>query len=966
MNNYQLLLQENEFKQMEQEFDSINFTQLNESLEDAFPNMVKALEEAFNSESYPIEEIEERGSGPNYIFLDDKGEKYRIHFVGTSSAYGRGTEKVYIGKAKGKIFTDSIDKLSNPRKLVATFIDVFHQHILGRGKAVNGFVISLSGKAAPRLAPFLKKVIDKALRTKLGVVDEYYNILPNRVMIWTYDSTKSPEQVFTGKKITDEAPWLSNRDSGKPQATENKRPVADKPHEDVKRQFQIIDKELKNELKSRRSAGVKFEILGVKNVNGLYDSYSIQVDFGLGHKARYDLEVKELEGSEYNKSLKSLADNIVAEKKRIAQVAKEQKERLSQKPEEKEGHTSTGKVPEKKEVEAPIATPKGSDLVSGESPKANKQTKDGKIAPDKLNTLPDYVRELVPLGLKGLTKGVTNSNASPDLSAYNYTSSMYEGHVNYEKDKLVGMSIDDKKYTDLATYLNFSDMPTLDPKQVIKAVNDKSKVIVCTRCPQRDLMAAIVNKPKNGVTFKSVSSFVETYIGKKLNEAGIVSFKVTGSGRGQDVATVAIQGNNKSSYYHLEFKRGITDKITTNIRCASESIDVKIPHPDKIYNSVSEAHNDLFVSAVNKLIDVIKNGEKPEDEKPDISETVTVEQAIKSRDPSILGAKGIWMDGVTLNESVANVGYTFRWGMPKTGELATFVSKGFVRNGKGLNCETPKGVKVIFKVAGVDPKVTPADFVKKGSGFNYPVITAKEFLAMLREYPAFSTLLEGGDVYGGGDNGEYNYELETLYGPSTIDIKLVGNELQAIMKDDEGSVMGRAKHTNTSNLKVAMDSVISSLDNTVEEFFGDTFDAVYQDTKIQKGEKDKFGFKIPSSTLNVKKNTGIGDLVRLKSPKNGVMYASIQGFNLGKNSTLINVGNNGKLSVGSSGSIPAPGSKVTSYKAKLKATPLNTSDYQGETQLLKDDFLTVKDYIELEEWLELNPGYQSKMKSFGL
>lgn len=1085
-NSTEQFVLDKQFNLLEEKFDEV-------IVEGITPeNVGVLLKEAFNSEPYSLKELQIKGSEVNYIFADENDEDFRLQFIGAGGAFGKNTDSVYIGKRRGnsKIFVDSIDKLSNPARIVSSMITYLNDYLLNKGKSKVGFAINLSGKAGVRFAPFLKKLIDRTLRSKLKVVKGNYDPINGRKFVWAYDSTKKPEEVFNGKKITDEAPWFK-RDEIEDKATSDgvEVPVS-------KARLKELDKYLQNEINRKikkygSNVGVtayitepvamssdkeKFSILIVSKFDGgLVKSYPsiyqssmdtssqtyILGDAGriadlsleLHNKAKISLayipvvntRTEEITSDDSNKRFGTLGyvTNDMGSSLKVGEtlnwfsfysgkpekfevIAKtpehvdlkstisgkyfrysismwnpesDQKDLVNKAPQDKDGHTAPGLKPQEIETPEPqtgfnaeialeykelksmslsslkneikrinkIVDLSGydkegaiSDILEarfgrkkvishfkavdmGGEPTKSKMDSKGQMKPFSISNLPPIVKGLLKTGIKTFTNTSTHP-ANPDVHNWYFDTVGSTGKITTEDNdsKLAALSIEDKAIKSIETTISFKFIPSLDPVDVIKAALDKTKVLVCGTTSQRDKMSLLSGLPKRSTNFTKTAKAIETYIQSRFKEAGIVA-KIVPSGSGLNIASVYI--DNK--YFHVTLDYRMPEKLTTEIRSLNPA--VKIVHEDKIYDTPEQARQAVFVKSIDKLVELISEGYTSDDEKPDISDNYSIEDAVASKDPSILGAKGLWMRGLLLNEAIEDVGFTFRWGMPKTGEMKTFISNGFVRNGKTLNAETAKGEVALFKVVGVDPKVTPAGFNSKE-----PVeISAKEFLTMLREYPAFSTLLDGGDVYGGSDNGDYNYELETLYGPSTIDIKIVGNELQAIMRDDEGSVMGKAKHTNISDIKVSMDSIISSLDNTVEEFFGDTFDAVHKETSLQQGKQDKFGFKIPTQTSHSKSSTGIGDIVRLKTPINGIMYASVSGFGLAKGSRLI-------------GGAPAPGSKVTVLKAKLKVTPLFRVDYLGDVEIEKGQYITVDNSKENKLWRELNPDYSEKLDKLGI
>lgn len=162
------------------------------------------VNEAFNTTPQPYTSTK-KGTQTDYFFTGDKGEEYRIQFFGAGGSWGKKVDTVFIGKRRGtgKVYADNIDKIASPNKVIATFIAIFTDYTTNdaRGALKDGFAVSLSGKAAKRFAPVLKKVINRTMRGRLGLVKGSQPD-PKREYVWVYRANRNPEQVFDGKKIT--------------------------------------------------------------------------------------------------------------------------------------------------------------------------------------------------------------------------------------------------------------------------------------------------------------------------------------------------------------------------------------------------------------------------------------------------------------------------------------------------------------------------------------------------------------------------------------------------------------------------------------------------------------------------------------------------------------------------------------------------------------------------------------------
>lgn len=202
------------FEMLEERIDELLPEGLNESASQEMIN------EAFNSAPYPTT-VEQKGSQVDFFF-DDEDDSYRIQFFGAAGSWGRDVDTVYIGKQRGRVYADNIDKIKNPNKVIATFLSVFTKFIIDnpRGITKSGFAVNLSGKAAKRFAPVLKKVLSRTMKGKVEVVKGFQPDA-NREFVWVMRTGKKPEDVFNGKKITDAFDFSSvaGKSTNKPSST---------------------------------------------------------------------------------------------------------------------------------------------------------------------------------------------------------------------------------------------------------------------------------------------------------------------------------------------------------------------------------------------------------------------------------------------------------------------------------------------------------------------------------------------------------------------------------------------------------------------------------------------------------------------------------------------------------------------------------------------------------------------------
>jgi len=183
---------------------------------------VGTLNESLDSVPYPLEQkVVKTKSDISYIFADEAGDRYRIQFL-TAPKYGKGVVKVYIGKAKSeRMFVDKIDSFKNPRRMITSVIDYFHQHLLTpEGMQLKGFMVDLSGAASVRAIPLITKAIKLALVGKAKVVSTDFHPLEGRKAIWVVKGNLKPSEVFT----VDGAPWDDpKKDNPEDKATLNNK-----------------------------------------------------------------------------------------------------------------------------------------------------------------------------------------------------------------------------------------------------------------------------------------------------------------------------------------------------------------------------------------------------------------------------------------------------------------------------------------------------------------------------------------------------------------------------------------------------------------------------------------------------------------------------------------------------------------------------------------------------------------------
>lgn len=194
--------------------------------EELTPQMIN---EAFDSESYALTEKVVKGKGDiSYIFTDEAGDKYRIQFL-AAPKFGKGVVKVYVGKNKGgKTYLDKIDRFTDPKTMISSILNFFSEHLLTpEGMQIRGFIIDLSGAAAVRAVPLMKKIIKSTLVSKVKAWQGAdYNPVENRKYIWVYKSTLKPEDVFNGDGVGVAAPWLAGKTQKEDKALSN-NPKAD-------------------------------------------------------------------------------------------------------------------------------------------------------------------------------------------------------------------------------------------------------------------------------------------------------------------------------------------------------------------------------------------------------------------------------------------------------------------------------------------------------------------------------------------------------------------------------------------------------------------------------------------------------------------------------------------------------------------------------------------------------------------
>lgn len=180
------------------------------------------LSEAFNGETYPLDEkIMKSPTDIQYIFSDEEGQKYRLQVM-TSPKFGKGVAKIYVGKnVSGRTYKDKIDKFTNAPKMIATILKLFDDHLrTPEGMKLNGFIIDLSGAAAVRAVPLMKKVINSTLRSKVKIAADF-DPVQGRRYIWAYKSTLTAGQVFNGVG-SEGAPWWEKGEKKEDSAVEQK------------------------------------------------------------------------------------------------------------------------------------------------------------------------------------------------------------------------------------------------------------------------------------------------------------------------------------------------------------------------------------------------------------------------------------------------------------------------------------------------------------------------------------------------------------------------------------------------------------------------------------------------------------------------------------------------------------------------------------------------------------------------
>lgn len=181
---------------------------------------VQAILESFDTTPYALDEkIVKSKSDISYVFKDETGDRYRIQFL-VAPKFGKGVAKVYIGKGKGaRLFVDKIDRFTNPKAMIATVINFFTEHLLTpEGMALRGFIVDLSGAAAIRSIPVLKKVIKSALVSKIKVADDTFQPQDGRKYLWITKSTLKPADVFNGPGA-EGAPWFQGKEKAEDKAT---------------------------------------------------------------------------------------------------------------------------------------------------------------------------------------------------------------------------------------------------------------------------------------------------------------------------------------------------------------------------------------------------------------------------------------------------------------------------------------------------------------------------------------------------------------------------------------------------------------------------------------------------------------------------------------------------------------------------------------------------------------------------
>ncbi len=219
------------FEQIQAEVaENEGFETLNESLNAIDGEQEQELTmlcESLDSAPYPITDLIQKGNTEtNYIFLDEKGEKYRIQFYGAAKL-GKNVRRVYIGKnISGTTYKDKIDTMANPKRMIATIVSCVQTFLLSNvGMKIDGLVVDLSGAAATRAIPLIVKIVKSTLISKIKLVTDKFNPRDGRNYIWFVRSTKKPEDVFYPEVEGVKAPWAEGtEDKGAKATGVNKKP----------------------------------------------------------------------------------------------------------------------------------------------------------------------------------------------------------------------------------------------------------------------------------------------------------------------------------------------------------------------------------------------------------------------------------------------------------------------------------------------------------------------------------------------------------------------------------------------------------------------------------------------------------------------------------------------------------------------------------------------------------------------
>lgn len=286
---------------------------------------VQAILESFDTTPYALDEkIVKSKSDISYVFKDEAGDRYRIQFL-VAPKFGKGVAKVYIGKGKGaRLFVDKIDRFTNPKAMIATVINFFSEHLLTpEGMTLRGFIVDLSGAAAIRSIPVLKKVIKSALVSKIKVADDTFQPQDGRKYLWITKSTLKPADVFNGPGSVG-APWLQGKEKAEDQSTDKKGDTAGV--KGAKFDPMLVAQTLINSILPLMK---KYKGLELKpSLNNQLKYVSVAVNVEGQPITHYPLGFEALKGGSYEpkKLASELSGNIDSRMKQIADAQKKAKE----------------------------------------------------------------------------------------------------------------------------------------------------------------------------------------------------------------------------------------------------------------------------------------------------------------------------------------------------------------------------------------------------------------------------------------------------------------------------------------------------------------------------------------------------------------------------------------------------------------------------------------------------------------